>query len=152
VKCVGDLLLLFRCDSIEEWNGEGAGSYGFGEGKVGCSRAGVRQPCRLQMDGGKVAAGGDAALGERFLDVFAICEEGKANDINKPADGAVGQGDGWEFEAGDGAQKTVIALGRGVAKGEDFADAGELNAAEGAGNVGEAVVVAGFGVVEPGFA
>jgi len=34
MKGVGDVLLLVRGDVAEEWEGEGAPSNGFGEGKV----------------------------------------------------------------------------------------------------------------------
>ena len=91
-------MLLFRCDAIEEREGQGAGSYGFGEGKVGCSRAGVRQPCRLEMDGREIAAGGDSALGESGLDAFAIGGVRESDNVDEPAYGAVVKSERGEFE------------------------------------------------------
>ena len=132
----GDLLLLGGGDAIEEREGEGAAGYGFGDGKVGCGGAGMVEPGGLQVDGGEVAAGGDSALGESGLDAVAIRGVGKANDIDEPTDDAVGQSERGEFEALDLAKKLVVSLGGGVAASEDFVDAGELDTAEGAADVG----------------
>jgi len=116
---------------------------------VGRGGAGMGRPGGLQMDGGEVAACSDPALGESGLDAVAICGLRQTDDVNKPAYGAVGQDEGWKFKAGDGSQEAVVACGGGTAEGKDFFNAGELDAAEGAGDVGKAVVVAGFGVVKP---
>ncbi len=41
----------------------------------------------------------------------------------------------------------MVTLGGGATEGEDFVDTAELNAAEGAGDVGEAVVESDVGVM-----
>ena len=142
-------LLLVKGDAIKEWEGEGAAGDGFSETQVGGAGAWVLSPGGLQMDGGEVAAGGDSALGEGGLDTVSICGLGETDDVDEPAYGAIGQGKGRKFEAGDVAKQMVVAFCGGLAEGQDFVDARELDAAEGAGYFGKAVVIAGFGVVEP---
>jgi len=128
VKGVGDVLLLVGGDAVEEWERESAAGYGFGEGKAYCG-AGMCLPGGLQMDGREVAAGGDALLSESFLDMITIYGLGEANDIDEPADYAVGKIEWGEFEARDGAEELVVVGCGGLAEGQYFVDAGKLNAA-----------------------
>ena len=142
------MLLLVKSDAVEEGERERAASYGLGKGKAD-GGAGLGEPGRLQMDGREVASGGDAALSESVLHMIAIYRVGKANDIDEPADAATGKRERRKFKAGDVAKELVVALCGGMAEGENFFDTGELDAAKGAGDFGETVVVAGFGVIEP---
>lgn len=148
MQSVGDVLLLVKSDAVEEREGESAAGYGLGKGKA-YGGAGVGQPGGLLMDGSEVAPGCDAALVESGLHLIAIYGVGKANDIDEPTDGTVRESEWGEFQAGNVAKELVVALGRSMAEGENFFDAGELNAAKSAGDFGETIVVAGFGVIQP---
>ena len=86
---------------------------------------------------------------EEGLDAGAVGGFGQADDEDEPADGAVRQGERGQLQAGNAGEESVVAFGGGAAEGEDLVDAAELDAAEGAGDVGEAVVEADVGVMEP---
>ncbi len=101
------------------------------------------------MNGREVAACGDSAKGQRGLDLIAVDRLWQADDKDKPTDGSARESEGRQLEAGNSFEERVVAFGGGLAHGENFADAGELNAAEGAGQLREAIVIAGLGVIEP---
>ena len=143
------MLLLCGGHAVEKGKCKGAPGDGFRDGEMGCGGAGLIEQCGLKVDGREVASGGDAALGEDGLDAVAVCRLRQPNDIDEPADCAVWKSQGWEFEGGEVFEECVVAQGGGLAECEHFFNAAELDAAEGTGDVGEAVVVAGFGVVEP---
>ena len=142
-------MLLHGGDAVEEGQCESAVRDGFGEGQASAGRVGVCSPSRLQMNGGEIAAGGDAPAGEGCADAFAVDVFRQADDVNEPADGAVGEGQWRQFEAGEVGEQGAVSLGCSAAQGEQFVNAGKLNAAQGAGDIGEAVIKAVFGVVEP---
>ena len=101
------------------------------------------------MDGSEVGGGGDSVICEDGLDARTVERFRKANDVDEPADAAVGDRERWEDEARNICEESVIVLGSGAAQSKDFVDAAELDTAEGAGDVGEAIVEADVGVIEP---
>ena len=103
-KRIGDLLLLIRGDPVEERQREGAVSDGFGDGQRKGARAGVVAPCRLQMDGGEIASGGDAAGGEGCTNSIAIDVLREADNVDEPADGAAGKAEGRQPKRRHSAQ------------------------------------------------
>ena len=146
-----DAGLLVGGNAGEEWEGEdGVGcALGDGEGEIGGAWVGA-QKSEL-VDGSKVAGGCDAQLGEGLLESRAIERGVEADDVDEPTDGGVGNGEGWGLDGGEVGEEGVIALGGEAAEGEDFVEAGELDATESTGDVAKAVVEAGFGLGEPAF-
>ena len=94
------------------------------------------------MDRREVGCGGNSAVSEEGLDAGAVDGFGQADDVNEPADGAVGERQGGKCESGNAGEKDVVAFGGGAAEGKNFVDAAELDAAKGAGDVGEPIVEA----------
>jgi len=87
----GDLFLLASGDAVEKGKGERAPGEGFCKGKCGGAGVGVAVPSRLQMDRGKVAAGGDAAPREGSMDPVAVNLFRQQDYVNEPTNGAVGE-------------------------------------------------------------
>src|ERR1035437_4830641 len=97
----GNFFLLTGGDAVEEGQSERAAGDGFGNGQRGRRSAGVAAPGRLQMDGGKLASGGDDSAGERGLHAVAVRLLRQADDVDEPTDDAVGEGERREFQAWD---------------------------------------------------
>lgn len=145
----GDFFLLDVGDAREKGQGEGAPGDGFSQRKRDRNGAGMALPSGLQVYGGEVAASGDAMIGETGAEAIAVGFLRQANDIDEPADGATRERGVGEFEIRDGGEESLVALSGGVTEGENFVDAGELDPAQCAGQLGETVVVAGLGVIQP---
>jgi hypothetical protein len=149
LKSRGNMLLLIRCDAVEEGQRESPAGDGFGNGERGRGGAGVRMPGGLEVNGSEVTSCGNAASGEESANAVQVCALRQANYIDKPGDCAVWKCNRRQFEIGDCRQERLVALSDGSAAGEYFVDSRQLDAAEGACEIGEAVVVAGFNVVQP---
>src|ERR1035437_924407 len=86
----GNFFLLTGGDAVEEGQSERAAGDGFGNGQRGRRSAGVAAPGRLQMDGGKIASGGDSAAGERGLHAVVVRLLRQGGGVAGPNDYAVG--------------------------------------------------------------
>lgn len=133
------MFLLGWSNTVEKWECKDTRSDGFGDWK-GLLRHKAFAPCGLQVDGREIGRSSDAELREKRLDAAAVGGFGEANDEDEPADGAVGHVEWGQLKRRDISQKNVETFGGSAAEGEDFVDAAELDAAEGAGDIGEAVV------------
>ena len=69
---VGNLLLLFQRDSIEERQGQCAMGDGIGDWEMGGECAGAPLPGGLKVDGREITACRDSVFGENGLDLVAI--------------------------------------------------------------------------------
>ena len=58
-------------------------------------------PGGLLMDGSEIRGGGDALLGKQRLDGGTVGDLRQPNDEDEPADGAAGQPERRQFDAGD---------------------------------------------------
>lgn len=106
-------------------------------------------PRGLQVNGSEVAARGDALSGQRGLHVVAIEVRGKPDHEDEPAYGAVRYRTQGELQALTLGQQTEIPFGCSGAQSQHLREAGQLHAAQGAGEFRETVVIAGLGVIEP---
>lgn len=104
---------------------------------------------RLHVDGREVAAGRDAAPGERGLHPRAIRAFGEADHVDKPTDFAARERQRRALDAGDGVEESVVARGDKLALREDLADAAQLHAAESAGQLGKPVAETWLNLIEP---
>jgi len=101
------------------------------------------------VDGREIWRAGDGVLREERLDAVAIARFGESNDEDEPADRAVRHGERGQLKPGNIREKDMVTLGGGSTEGKNFVDTAELNAAEGAGDVGEAVVESYVGMMQP---
>src|SRR5580658_9544070 len=72
-----------------------------------------------------------------------------AHHVDEPTEDATGKRERRAFETGNLTEERIVALRGRAAQRKHFIDPGELYPAEGAGQLREPEVVAGFGMVEP---
>jgi hypothetical protein len=58
-------------------------------------------PGGLQVDGGKIAASGDAAAREGGLDAVAVDGLRQPDNVDEPAYGSAGKDERWKFQIWD---------------------------------------------------
>ncbi len=80
-----------------EGEGEGAGSDGFGDGERAGEVAEALADVGLGVDGGEVAAGGDALFLKFLDDGVAVEALGQRDDVDEPAHPHVGLLLGWAY-------------------------------------------------------
>src|ERR1035438_1964479 len=129
----GNFLLLACCDPVEKRECERAGGNLLCDGQRGRLGAGMTTPRRLQMDRGKVAPRCNALAGKRGLNAVAVNVARQADNVNKPADRAIGESKRRSFEPWNRSEQRVISFGGGLAQRKHFANAGKLRAAQSAG-------------------
>src|ERR1019366_9043594 len=151
LECVTDGGDLGFVDAIEEGQGYCSRGNEFGNGQgCGVEQVGVGA---LEMDGREVASAADAGLLEILEDAVAVGwgeGVGEANDVDKPADACVGDFERRKDETGLVGELLVVEVRDLFAACEDLGEAFHLADAESAGDLGETVVVAELGVLEPG--
>src|ERR1700689_3581942 len=92
-------------------------------------------PCRLQVDGREIAAGGDAEAGEGGVHAFAADFCMQADYIDKPANVALRKRERRALEARYSCEESVVSLGSLTTEREDLVDPPQLNATERAGQL-----------------
>ena len=144
-----NFLLLGGGDAVEKGQRECAPGNGFSDRQRGRARAGMAAPGGLQMDGSKVARGGDATAGKLSLHVIAADEFRQTHHVDEPAYGAARESERREFEAWNAVEKRVVSRSGSLAESEHLSDAAELHTSQRASQFREPVVVTDLSVVEP---